>query len=114
MLNDDALHRYARQVIIPNFDENGQEKLLNTKCLIIGFSAETENIVKNAQEKLIAKNIDLIIANDVGDNKVFGKDINKVYVIDKNNCEEWAEQSKKSIAFKIADKINKILSLNSK
>ena len=36
MLNDDDLNRYARQVIIPNFDEEGQEKLLRTKCLIIG------------------------------------------------------------------------------
>ena len=36
MLNDDDLNRYARQVIIPNFDENGQERLLNTKCLIVG------------------------------------------------------------------------------
>ena len=36
MLNDDDLNRYARQVIIPNFDEEGQEKLLKTKCLIIG------------------------------------------------------------------------------
>ena len=36
MLNDDDLNRYARQVIIPNFDEEGQEKLLGTKCLIIG------------------------------------------------------------------------------
>ena len=36
MLNDDDLNRYARQVIIPNFDENGQEKLLKTKCLIVG------------------------------------------------------------------------------
>ncbi len=36
MLNDNDLNRYARQVIIPNFDEEGQEKLLGTKCLIIG------------------------------------------------------------------------------
>ena len=36
MLNEYDLNRYARQVIIPNFDEEGQEKLLNTKCLIIG------------------------------------------------------------------------------
>ena len=36
MLNDDDLNRYARQVIIPNFDEEGQVKLLKTKCLIIG------------------------------------------------------------------------------
>ena len=36
MLNDNDLNRYARQVIIPNFDEEGQEQLLLTKCLIIG------------------------------------------------------------------------------
>ena len=36
MLNDDDLNRYARQIIIPNFDEEGQEKLLRTKCLIVG------------------------------------------------------------------------------
>ncbi len=36
MLNDDDLNRYARQVIIPNFEEEGQEKLLKTKCLIVG------------------------------------------------------------------------------
>ena len=36
MLNDHDLNRYARQVIIPNFDEEGQERLLNSKCLIVG------------------------------------------------------------------------------
>ena len=36
MLNDEDLNRYARQVIIPNFDEEGQERLLNTNCLIVG------------------------------------------------------------------------------
>jgi len=36
MLNNEDLNRYARQVIIPNFDEEGQEKLLNTNCLIVG------------------------------------------------------------------------------
>jgi phosphopantothenoylcysteine decarboxylase / phosphopantothenate---cysteine ligase len=78
--------------------------------LIIGFSAETENVVENAREKLTTKNIDLIIANDVSNNRVFGKDYNKVYVIDKKVCEEWPEQNKKSVAFKIADRICDILS----
>ena len=49
--------------------------------IIIGFSAETENIIENAKSKLISKNLDLIIANDVSENKVFGKDTNKVYVL---------------------------------
>jgi phosphopantothenoylcysteine decarboxylase / phosphopantothenate---cysteine ligase len=78
--------------------------------LIIGFSAETENVVENARDKLTTKNIDLIIANDVSNNKVFGKDFNKVYLIDQKDCEEWPEQNKKSIAIKIADRICDILS----
>ena len=36
MLSDEDLNRYSRQVIIPNLEEEGQEKLLNTNCLIIG------------------------------------------------------------------------------
>ncbi|MFL2819039.1 MAG: bifunctional phosphopantothenoylcysteine decarboxylase/phosphopantothenate--cysteine ligase CoaBC [Candidatus Puniceispirillales bacterium] len=80
--------------------------------IIVGFSAETNNVVKNAKSKLISKEIDLIVANDVSENKVFGKDFNKVFLIDENNCEEWAEQSKKSIAFNLANKINKIFTSN--
>ena len=80
--------------------------------IIVGFSAETNNVVKNAKSKLISKEIDLIVANDVSENKVFGKDFNKVFLVDENNCEEWAEQSKKSIAFNLANKINKIFTTN--
>ena len=80
--------------------------------IVVGFSAETNNVIKNAKSKLISKEIDLIVANDVGDNKVFGKDFNKVFLIDENNCEEWSEQSKKSIAFNLANKIYKIFTTN--
>ena len=79
--------------------------------LVIGFAAETENIISYAKDKLISKKIDLILANDVSEDKVFGKNNNKVFLIDKNNCEEWDEQDKKAIAFKLADKINNILSI---
>ena len=76
--------------------------------LIVGFSAETENIIENAKSKLISKELDLILANDVSQNKVFGKDTNKVYVLTNNNCEEWSEQSKKSVASNLANKINEM------
>ena len=76
--------------------------------LIIGFSAETENIIENAKSKLISKKLDLILANDVSQNKVFGKDTNKVYVLTNNDCEEWSEQSKKSVASNLANKINEM------
>ena len=76
--------------------------------LIVGFSAETENIIENAKSKLISKKLDLILDNDVSQNKVFGKDTNKVYVLTNNNCEEWNEQSKKSVASNLANKINEM------
>ena len=77
--------------------------------IVIGFSAETTNINNNAYSKLISKNIDLIIANDVSNDKVFGEEFNKVSLIEKNNCEEWKRQSKKSIAYHLANKINDLL-----
>ena len=92
--NPDILSTIAKSKLRPN--------------LIIGFAAETDNIIKNAKSKLVSKEIDLIIANDVGENKVFGQDTNKVFLIDKYNCEEWCEQSKNSLASNLADKINKI------
>ncbi len=92
--NPDILSSIAKSKLRPN--------------LVIGFAAETDNIIENAKSKLVSKEIDLIIANDVGENKVFGQDSNKVFFIDKNNCEEWAEQSKNAVASNLADKINKI------
>ena len=77
--------------------------------IVIGFSAETNNIKKNAYSKLKSKNADLIIANDVSNNKVFGEDFNKVILVDKNNYEEWKKQSKKSVAYHLANKINNLL-----
>ena len=78
--------------------------------IIIGFSAETENIIENAKSKLISKNLDLIIANDVSQNKVFDKDTNKVYVLSADSCDEWCEKSKILVASNLADKINQMLS----
>ena len=93
--NPDILAAVAKSNLRPN--------------IVIGFSAETNDVIKNAKSKLFSKEIDLIVANDIGENKVFGKDFNKVFVIDKNNCEEWPHQSKNLVASSLADKLNKIL-----
>ena len=77
--------------------------------IVIGFSAETDNLKKNAYSKLISKNVDLIVANDVSNGKVFGADYNKVCLIEKNNFEQWETQSKKSVAFNLVNKINDLL-----
>tara|TARA_B100000282_G_scaffold285960_1_gene252007 strand:- start:639 stop:1862 length:1224 start_codon:yes stop_codon:yes gene_type:complete len=77
--------------------------------IVIGFSAETDNIKKNAHSKLISKNVDLMIANDVSNNKVFGEDCNEVCFIYKDNYEQLEKQSKKSVAYHLANKINDLL-----
>ena len=47
--------------------------------ILIGFAAETENLVENAHQKLLAKNLDLIVANEV--QASFGHDANKVKIL---------------------------------
>ena len=47
--------------------------------ILIGFAAETENLVKNAHKKLLAKNLDLIVANEV--QASFGQDANRVKIL---------------------------------
>ena len=84
MLNDNDLNRYSRQVIIPNFDEEGQEKLLKTKCLIVGAgglgcpvalyacAAGFGHIEIYDQDVVEISNLNRQIAhknNDVGNNK---------------------------------------------
>ena len=51
---------------------------------VIGFAAETQDVVKNAKKKLNEKKLDLIIANDVSDSSIgFDSDENEVYLITK-------------------------------
>ena len=77
--------------------------------LVIGFSAETENIEKNSKIKLIEKNCDWIIANDVSDKQIgFNSDFNSVSIFYKNKEREIIPKMKKSI---LAEEIIKRISL---
>ncbi len=80
----------------------------NRPKLVIGFAAETENLIKNAQEKLNKKNCDWILANDVSKHPdIFGGDNNSISLITKNNIEEWDTSSKKEVAKKLVYKVMK-------
>ena len=71
-------------------------------ALVVGFAAETENLVPNAQAKLARKKCDLIIANDVGaEQAIFGGDLNRVVVVDGAGAEAWPQGSKAEVAAKI-------------
>ncbi len=78
--------------------------------IVVGFSAETKNLIKNSFDKLKKKYCDLIIANDVSKKDIgFNVDFNKVSIINKNGFVESFPKNKKSfianiIAKKIIDK----------
>ena len=75
--------------------------------LVAGFSAETENLIKNSIKKMKDKNCDLIFANDVSKKGIgFNSDYNKVSVIDNKGNIQTIPRNKKSL---IANKIAQIL-----
>ena len=66
---------------------------------VIGFAAETQNIIENAKKKLSEKNLDLIIANDVSDTTIgFDSDENEVYLITDNIEKKIDKVSKKKLS----------------
>ena len=75
--------------------------------LLIGFSAETENLIRNSKIKMQEKFCDMIIANDVSKkDRGFNSDYNEVLIIDKNGkTEKVKKNSKKFIASIVAKKI---------
>ena len=76
---------------------------------VIGFAAETNNLIEYAKEKIVKKNLDFIVANDISKKDIgFGSDDNEVYIIDKHdNIKKIDKNSKSNIAKAIVDEISK-------
>ncbi|MEQ8520046.1 MAG: bifunctional phosphopantothenoylcysteine decarboxylase/phosphopantothenate--cysteine ligase CoaBC [Cytophagales bacterium] len=85
--------------------ELGQKKTKNQR--LIGFALETENLRKNAKEKLIRKNFDLIVMNKANDSDSgFAHDTNRISILDRyNNLTEFELKSKEELAFDILESI---------
>jgi phosphopantothenoylcysteine decarboxylase/phosphopantothenate--cysteine ligase len=81
------------------------------KFLKIGFAAETQDLIANAQKKLTAKSLDMIVANDVSaKDSVFGSDNNKITIIKKDGKPQALPlMSKREAADKILDNVVKLL-----
>ena len=81
-------------------EELGQKK---GDTILIGFSAETENIIDNALKKLKSKNLDLIISNDISaPGSGFSGDTNQVIVFDRRGmADQWPMMSKDDLADRI-------------
>ena len=71
-------------------------------ALLIGFAAETENVIKHAQQKLQRKKCDWIIANDVSPKgNVFGNDETTIHIISSENVETLNKMSKTEAAMAV-------------
>ena len=84
------------------------KKISNNKLrpkLVIGFSAETSNLITNSKKKLTEKNCDWIVANNVGNEEVFGSNYNKVSLITKTKTDHWPKMKKSEVAKKISKEI---------
>jgi phosphopantothenoylcysteine decarboxylase/phosphopantothenate--cysteine ligase len=79
--------------------------------IIVGFAAETDNLLKNARGKLAEKNLDLIVANDVTlEGAGFQVDTNIVKFIDRaGKVEELPLMSKEELADRILDRVAQLM-----
>ena len=72
--------------------------------LLIGFAAETENVVKQAIAKRLAKGCDWIVANDVSGD-VMGGHRNRVHLVTEEGVEDWPEAAKDEVARHLVERI---------
>jgi phosphopantothenoylcysteine decarboxylase / phosphopantothenate---cysteine ligase len=74
--------------------------------LVVGFAAETENVIENATAKRAAKGCDWILANDVSPGTgTFGGGENTVHLVSAGGVESWPTQAKQAVADRLAERI---------
>jgi len=74
--------------------------------LVVGFAAETENVIQNAKVKLARKGCDWIVANDVSpETGIMGGESNTVHLVTADGVETWPSQSKDDVARALVAKI---------
>ena len=80
---------------------------VKTHQILVGFAAESNDVLKNAEKKLKNKNLDFIVANDItASDTGFGSEDNKVVILSKNDEKlELEKMSKKEVASNIFDMI---------
>jgi len=82
-------------------------------ALVIGFAAETENVVAHAQKKRKDKGADWIVANDVSpETGTFGGDRNTVHLVTARDIEGWPPQTKEEVARRLVTRAAKYLQEN--
>ena len=79
--------------------------------ILVGFAAETNDLIENAKGKISKKNLDFIVANDLTESGAgFGTDTNIVKIIDKDgNIAKYPQMKKDEVADVILDKVKSLL-----
>jgi len=94
--------------LTPTIDILKEIGLSKNKIFKVGFAAESENLIENAQKKLKEKNLDLIVANLIHES--MGREDTKISIIDKNNVIDVPKSNKmvaaKAILNEIAHRIH--------
>ena len=81
--------------------------------LVIGFAAETEQVVEHASAKRERKGCDWILANDVSpETGTFGGADNTIHLVSADGVEDWPRMTKADVANRLADRIAKTLETN--
>jgi len=73
--------------------------------LVIGFSAETENLIKNTKKKFEEKGCDWMLGNKITRDNAFSSDKNKIFFFDNKSISEWPKMKKNMVALKLTKKI---------
>jgi phosphopantothenoylcysteine decarboxylase/phosphopantothenate--cysteine ligase len=76
--------------------------------LLVGFAAETSNVVENAIAKRVAKCADWIVANDVSGD-VMGGHSNRVHLVTRDGVEHWPQMTKTEVANRLIERISREL-----
>ncbi|MBV9420833.1 MAG: bifunctional phosphopantothenoylcysteine decarboxylase/phosphopantothenate synthase, partial [Alphaproteobacteria bacterium] len=79
-------------------------------ALLVGFAAETDDVIVHAQVKLKKKGCDWIVANDVSPHTgIMGGDRNTVHIVTANGVEDWPEMPKSEVGTRLAARIAQAL-----
>ena len=80
----------------------------NRPKIVVGFAAETDDLINNGKAKLRAKNCDFVLANNIDGGEVFGSNYNQITLLDnKGKVENWQRMTKKEVAEKLAEMLSK-------
>jgi len=84
----------------------GERSTRNESRIVVGFAAETDNVLENARQKLLAKNLDAIVVNDVSREGVgFDSERNAVTIITRGEVIDVPETTKWEVAQRVLDQV---------